>query len=59
MAEDFDIKSVWNKSKAKEDPSALQIDKLKRSKGTRPTRVWIKTILWTEFWLTSNSFPLS
>lgn len=56
MAEELDIKSVWNRSKAKEDPSSLQIDKLER-KGTRTTLYWIKVILWIEFSLTIVSLP--
>lgn len=56
MAEELDIRSVWNKGKAKEDPSALQIDKLER-KGTKTTLYWIKVILWIEFWLTLVSLP--
>ncbi|MEP1032816.1 hypothetical protein [Ekhidna sp.] len=56
MAEEIDIKSVWNRSKAKEDPSSLQIDKLER-KGTRTTLYWIKIILWIEFSLTILSMP--
>lgn len=56
MAEELDIRSVWNKGKAKEDPSALQIDKLER-KGTKTTLYWIKVILWIEFWTTLVSIP--
>ncbi|MEO9485393.1 MAG: hypothetical protein ABJG47_18180 [Ekhidna sp.] len=57
MAEEIDIRSVWNKSKAKENPSSLQIDKLER-KGTRTTLYWIKIILWVEFWITIVLIPL-
>ncbi len=56
MAEDLDIKSVWNRTKAKEDPSSLQIDKLER-KGAKTTLYWIKIILWIEFTLTLVSMP--
>ncbi len=56
MAEELDIKSVWNRSKAKEDPASLQIDKLER-KGTKTTLYWIKIILWIEFSLTLVSLP--
>lgn len=56
MAEDLDIKSVWNRTKAKEDPSSLQIDKLDR-KGAKTTLYWIKIILWIEFTLTLISMP--
>ena len=56
MAEDLDIKSVWNRTKAKEDPSSLHIDKLER-KGTKNTLYWIKVILWIEFSLTLVSLP--
>lgn len=57
MAEDeLDIRSVWNRSKAKEDPSLLQIDKLER-KGTKTTLYWIKIILWIEFTLTIVGMP--
>lgn len=56
MAEELDIRSVWNRSKAQEDPSTLQIDKLER-KGTKTTLYWIKIILWIEFTLTIVGMP--
>ncbi|WP_436517167.1 hypothetical protein [Ekhidna sp. To15] len=56
MAEEIDIRSVWNRSKAKEDPSSLQINKLER-KGTKNTLYWIRIILWIEFSLTIISMP--
>ncbi len=56
MAEELDIRSVWNRSKAKEDPSSLRIDKLER-KGTKTILYWIKMILWIEFGLTIISMP--
>lgn len=56
MAEDLDIRSVWNRTKEKEDPSSLKIDKLER-KGTRTTLYWIKIILWIECAMTILLMP--
>ena len=56
MAEELDIRSIWNKGKAKENPSALRIDILEK-KGTKTTLYWVKTILWIEFWLTIVMAP--
>ena len=51
MAEELDIRSIWNKGKEKEDPSSLHISMIEK-KGTKTTLYWIKTILWIEFWIT-------
>ena len=56
MAEELDLRSVWNKGKEQEDPSSLQIDKLER-KGTKNTLYWIKVILWIEFSTSILGFP--
>ena len=58
MAEELDIRSLWNKSKELEDPKTLQINMMER-KGTRTTLYWIKTILWIEFWLTIVLVPIA
>lgn len=56
MAEEFDLQSVWKKSKEKvADPTAY-VNKLER-KGTRTTLYWIKTILWIEFWTSIIGLP--
>ena len=57
MAEELDIKSIWERGKALEDPASLAIDKLER-KGTGTTLYWIKTILWIEFWLSIVLIPV-
>ena len=57
MAEELDIRSLWNRSKEKEDPNALQINAMER-KGTKTTLYWIKTILWIEFWLSCVGIPV-
>ncbi|WP_424961656.1 hypothetical protein [Ekhidna sp.] len=58
MAEEFDIQSVWKKSKERETVSdtSAYINTLER-KGTRTTLYWIKTILWIEFWLSIVGLP--
>ncbi len=56
MAEELDIKSIWNKGKALEDTSSLKINTLER-KGTKTTLYWIKVILWIEFWLSIAMLP--
>ena len=58
MAEEIDIKSVWNRSKSLENPSSLSIDKLER-KSTKTTLYWIKIILWIEFGLTIVFAPIA
>lgn len=50
MAEELDIRSIWNKGKAQEDPSSIHINMMEK-KGTKTTLYWIKTILWIEFWI--------
>ena len=57
MAEELDIRSIWNSSKEKEDPKSLQINLMER-KGTKSTLQWVKIILWVEFWLTIVGAPL-
>ncbi|WP_425390827.1 hypothetical protein [Ekhidna sp.] len=57
MAEEFDIQSVWKKSKEKGANDSLLINTLER-KGTRTTLYWIKTILWIEFWLSIVGAPI-
>lgn len=57
MAEEFDMQSVWKKSKEREDSSALHIDTLEK-KGTKTTLYWIKLILWIEFWLNLVLLPV-
>ncbi|MEQ9467323.1 MAG: hypothetical protein RLN88_07915 [Ekhidna sp.] len=57
MAEEFDIRSVWNKSKERQERSSPPLEKLER-KGTRTTLYWIKTILWIEFWLSIIALPV-
>lgn len=58
MAEEFDIQSVWKKSREKEKASdtSVFINRLEK-KGTRTTLYWIKTILWIEFWLSIIGLP--
>jgi len=58
MAEELDIRSLWNSSKKREDPRSLQIDTLER-KGTKTTLYWVKFILWIEFWLTLIGGPFA
>lgn len=58
MAEELDIRSIWQNSKDKGVPKSLQINMLER-KGTRTTLYWIKTILWIEFWLTIAGAPIA
>lgn len=48
MAEELDIRSIWNKGKAQEDPSSIQINMLEK-KGTKTTLYWVRFILWIEF----------
>lgn len=50
MAEELDIRSIWNKGKEKEDPASLSINMMEK-KGTKTTLYWIKIVLWIEFWL--------
>lgn len=50
MAEELDIRSLWNKGKEMEDTSSMQVNFIEK-KGTKTTLYWIKTILWIEFWL--------
>ena len=57
MAEEQDIRSIWNKSKKLEDPSSLKINRLEK-KGTKTTLYWIKVILWIEFWLNIIITPI-
>lgn len=57
MAEELDIRSLWNSSKEKEDPNSLQLNMLKK-KGTKTTLYWIKTILWIEFWISIAAVPI-
>ena len=57
MAEELDIRSIWNNSKELEDPASLQLNMLER-KGTKTTLYWVKVILWIEFWLTIVGAPL-
>lgn len=47
MAEELDIRSIWNKGKAQEDPSSIQINMLEK-KGTKTTLYWVRFILWIE-----------
>ncbi len=58
MAEELDIKSIWEKGKELEDPSSLEINTLEK-KGTKTTLYWIKVILWIEFSLNLVLAPLS
>lgn len=48
MAEELDIRSLWNKGKAQENPDSLNINMLEK-KGTKTTLYWVKFILWIEF----------
>ena len=57
MAEELDIRSIWNKGKAQEDPSSLPINMMEK-KGTKTTLYWIKTILWIEFWISIALGPV-
>ena len=57
MAEELDIKSIWQKGKELEDPASLKIDTLEK-KGTKTTLYWIKVILWIEFWMNIVLLPL-
>ena len=57
MAEELDIRSLWNSSKEKEDPNALQINMLEK-KGAKTTLYWIKIILWIEFWISCVGIPV-
>ncbi|GAB4239454.1 MAG: hypothetical protein Tsb0034_15480 [Ekhidna sp.] len=56
MAEELDIRSIWNKSKSREPQAVLPEDLLER-KGTKNTLYWIKTILTIEFWLCIVMMP--
>ncbi len=58
MAEELDIRSVWNKGKELEDPKSLRISMMER-KGTKTTLYWIKVILWIEFWITVVGGPFA
>lgn len=58
MTDDLDIRLLWKSSKAKEDPTSLQINMMER-KGTRTTLYWIRVILWIEFWLTIVGAPIA
>jgi len=58
MAEELDIRSLWNKSKAKEDPKSLHINMMER-KGTKTTLYWVKFILWIEFFISIVGLPLA
>ena len=57
MAEELDIRSIWNNSKEREDPQALEINPVEL-KGTKTTLYWIKTILWIEFWISCVGIPI-
>lgn len=57
MAEELDIRSIWNKGKAKEDPASLHINMMEK-RGTKTTLYWIKTILWIEFWVSIVLLPI-
>lgn len=56
MAEELDLRSIWNKSKKLENPRSLQLDLLEK-KGTKTTLYWIKIILWIEFILSIVFIP--
>ena len=56
MAEELDIRSIWQKSKAFEQPASVDIDRLEKTK-TKTTLYWIKFILRIEFWLNIVVFP--
>jgi len=56
MAEEFDIQTIWNRSKNQQQQPEFELDGLKM-KGTKTTLYWIKTILWIEFWLSIIGLP--
>ncbi|WP_420318330.1 hypothetical protein [Ekhidna sp.] len=57
MSEEFDIQSVWKKSKKSTDVSTFLIETLEK-KGTKTTMYWIKVVLWIEFWMNLILLPI-
>lgn len=58
MAEELDIRSVWKKSKEKENLADLGIESLEKKKGTKTTLHWIRIILWIEFCINLVCLPI-
>lgn len=56
MAEDWDLRAIWNKGKELEKTQTFDFDRLDKS-GTKTTLYWIKLILRIEFWINVVALP--